>query len=432
MGKKAKTSSGKQKAKERKIDKASLPPPPKPLETEVGSAKLLEEPTLPGSGYKALDRDGFDDGGVADLTLVIDLEDSVLRRKRGENEYFSALKADLLPRVTRGPMAGMTRRDQKIKLAKLLFSEEEHEEDSNPSEVYVDAVDGNEDEATRAHRQERLASARTALSLSTVLREPACASLSLSEISKRRLALFGKAGAEEALRCAEKAIEIASDGFYDSDEIEVETLESPKIDPKHEKNATAPGLAHPSSLKLLPIRVSHLCLRSAYLHRGNALAALGREDDARNSYEKVFPMLEKEPRCGRLDWERSSLFVNIGNTFSRQGDYEKANEQYNVAEKLGSDHVDAEEGNKTEGMGMVIVAMRARAFALKKANREEEGKEVLRKVIEMQIKLNAEIDKKKAEEAKRKAEEEAAETASANPAGETAAAGSSSQLIAAS
>jgi len=295
-------------------------------------------------------------------------------------------------------------------------------EDSNPSEVYVDSVDGHEDEATKQHRAERLASARTALSLSTVLREPACASLSLSEISKRRLALFGKAGAEAALRCAEKAIEIASDGFYDSDEIEIEALENPKIDPKHEKNATAPGLAHPNSLKLLPIRVSHLCLRSAYLHRGNALAALGREDDARLSYEKVFPMLESEPRCGRLDWERSSLYVNIGNTYSRQGDFDMADQQYNIAEKLGKDHVEAEEGNKTEGMGMMIVAMRARAFALKKADREDEGKTILRKVIDLQIKLNAELDKKKAEEEKRKAEEEAT----------AAAVNGSGQLVAAS
>lgn len=184
---------------------------------------MLEEPTLPGSGYKALDREGFDDGGVADLTLVIDLEDSVLRRKRGENEYFSALKADLLPRITRGQLASMSRREQKIKLAKLLFSEEEHEEDSNPSEVYeANAVDGQEDEETLAYRKERLSSARTALSLSTVLREPACASLSLSEISKRRLALHGKEGAEAALRCADKAIEIAGSGFWDSDEIEIE------------------------------------------------------------------------------------------------------------------------------------------------------------------------------------------------------------------
>ena len=190
--------------------------------SQVGSAKLLDEPSLPGSGYKALDREGYDDGGVADLTLVIDLEDSVLRRKRGENEYFTALKADLLPRVTKGPLAQMSRREQKIKLAKLLFSEEEHEEDKNPSEVWMDTVDGNEDAQTKKHRMERLSSARMALSLSSVLREPACASLSLSEISKRRLALYGKDGAIDALRCADKAIEIAGAGFWDRDEIEVE------------------------------------------------------------------------------------------------------------------------------------------------------------------------------------------------------------------
>ena len=185
--------------------------------------------------------------------------------------------------------------------------------------------------------------------------------------------------------------------------------ENPTIDPKHEKNATAPGLANEATLKLLPIRVSHLCLRSAYLHRGNALAALGREDEAKDSYEMVFPMLKEEPRCGRLDWERSSLYVNIGNTFSRRGDYDKANESYNIAEKLGRDHMEAEEGNRIEGMGMVIVAMRARAFALKKAGREDEGKTVLKDVIEMQIKLNAENEKKKAEEAaKATAEGEAA------------------------
>jgi hypothetical protein len=168
MGKKAKSSRGALRAKDRKIDKATLPPPPKALNDEVGSAKLLNEPSLPGSGYKALDREGFDDGGVADLTLVIDLEDSVLRRKRGENDYFTALKADLLPRVTRSPMAHMTRREQKIKLAKLLFSEEEHEEDKNPSEVWTNAaVDDTQDDAIMKHRLERLGSARMALSLSS-------------------------------------------------------------------------------------------------------------------------------------------------------------------------------------------------------------------------------------------------------------------------
>ena len=60
-------------------------------------------------------------------------------------------------------------------------------------------------------------------------------------------------------------------------------------------------------------------------------------------------------------------------------------------------------------MGMVIVAMRARAFALKKNGKEEDGKAVLKEVIAMQLKLNAENEKKKAEEeeAAKKAREEA-------------------------
>jgi hypothetical protein len=171
-----------------------------------------------------LDRDGYDDGGVADLTLVIDLEDSVMRRKRGESAYFTALKSDLLPRVTTGSMANLPRREQKIRLAKLLFSDDddELEKDSSPSEVYKDMVDGQEDEETLKKRKERLNSAKYALKLSSVLREAACASLSLSEISKRYLALKGKEGALDALRCATKAVEIASDGFYDNEDIAVE------------------------------------------------------------------------------------------------------------------------------------------------------------------------------------------------------------------
>jgi tetratricopeptide (TPR) repeat protein len=210
----------------------------------------------------------------------------------------------------------------------------------------------------------------------------------------------------------------------------MQSQEEPKIDPKHEKNATAPGLAHATSLKLLPIRVSHLCLRSAYLHRGNALAAMGREDEARESYQKVFPMLDPEPRCGRLDWERSSLYVNIGNTYSRQGKYDLAAEQYKIAEQLGKDHVDTPEGNKTDGMGMMIVAMRAKAFALKKAGKEEEGKAIMKDVIALQLKLNEE--KAKEEEEKKKQQEAAA---AAEAAGDPAAAGaaqSTSPLVAAS
>lgn len=180
--------------------------------------------------------------------------------------------------------------------------------------------------------------------------------------------------------------------------IVIQTQEEPTIDPDFEKNATNPGLSHEESLKLRPIRVSELCLRSAYLHKGNALAALGREDEARETYMKVMPMLEPEPRCGRLDWERVSILVNIGNTYSRQGNYEKANEQYTAAEGLGREHISASEGNQIDGMGIVVVSMRARAFALKKDGREDEGKAVLRDVIKTQIELNAENAKKKAEQ----------------------------------
>lgn len=406
MGKKAKSVAGLQKAAERKIDKSTLPPPPPPPEDEVGSAKPLEKPALPGTGFKVLDTEGYDDGGVADLSLLIDLEDSVQRRRRGENEYFSALKADLLPRATRGPMAKMTRREQKVSLAQLLFSEDDDCEDKGPSEVYIDQVDGEEDAPTIKHRSERLAQARAALRLSLLLREPACTSLSLSELCKRTLTFSGKAGAPAALRCADKALEIAGDGFWDGDEVAVEANDEPNIDPKFEKNATTPGLANPAALKLLPIRVSHLCLRSALLQRGNALAALGKEEEARESYEKIFPMLENEPRCARVDWERHSLYVNIGNTFSRSGDFTLADEQYKIAEQLGADHLKSEGGSENDGKGMVACAKRARAFALKKAGRIDEAKAILKEVIEEQIKDNLLVEKKKKEEeaAKEKAD----------------------------
>jgi hypothetical protein len=43
MGKKAKTPSGKRKAQGRKLPKSELPPPPKPLETEVCLHEANEE-----------------------------------------------------------------------------------------------------------------------------------------------------------------------------------------------------------------------------------------------------------------------------------------------------------------------------------------------------------------------------------------------------
>jgi tetratricopeptide (TPR) repeat protein len=93
-----------------------------------------------------------------------------------------------------------------------------------------------------------------------------------------------------------------------------------------------------------------------------------------------------------------SIIVNIGNTYNSEGDYAKAVEQYDKAEKLGKDHLDAEDGNKTDGMGIMLAAMRARAFAMKKAGKEEEAKTKLREVLELQMKLNVELEKKKKEE----------------------------------
>lgn len=405
MGKKAKNVSGLNKASSRKIDKTTLPPPPVPVDEELGSAKILDEPTIKGDGFKVLGTEGFDDGGVADLSLLIDLEDNVQRRRRGENEYFKALNADLLPRATKGPMGRMSRREQKVSLAQLLFSEAEDCEDKGPSEVYVEQVDGGEDAATLKHRAERLQQARAALRMSLMLREAACTSLSLSELCKRKLTMSGKSGAEEALRCANKAIEIAGDGFWDGDDVAIEADDRPIIDPKYEKNATTPGLANPSVLKLLPVRVSHLCKRSALLQRGNALAAMGKEDEAIKSYEAVFPLVEKEPRCSRIDWERHSLVVNIGNSHSRKGDFDAADEQYKRAENLGQEHCDG--GNIKDGKGMLACAKRARAFALKRAGKIDDGKKLLKEVLDQQIADNLEEEKKMAEE---KAEKAAAES----------------------
>ena len=48
MGKQSKSNKGKSKALERKIDKSTLPPPPPRPEEEIGSAKPLDKPALPG------------------------------------------------------------------------------------------------------------------------------------------------------------------------------------------------------------------------------------------------------------------------------------------------------------------------------------------------------------------------------------------------
>jgi len=397
MGKKAKSIVKINKAAERKIDKSTLPPPPPHPSDEIGSAKAVTKPNVAGDSFKLLGSEGYDDGGVADLSLLVDLDDNVLRRKRGETEYFTALRADLLPRATKGTMAKLSRRDQKVSLAQLLFSEEDDTE-KGPSEVYLDN-ESDLDKNAMKKREERLTQSRAALRLSLLLREPSCLCISLSELSKRRLAFYGKEGATDALRCADKAIEVASGGFWDRDEIALEAEDAPVTLPaNHERNATSPGLAHATSLKYCSLRVSQLCLRSAQLQKGNCLSAQGKHEEARQCYEIILPLLENEPRCARVDWERHSLFVNIGNSYSRMGSFDKADEFYILAEKLGTDHLNDEgNGSRSDGKNMVMCAKRARAFALKKAGRIDEAKKILTQVVKEAREIEMEREKLEAE-----------------------------------
>ena len=185
----------------------------------------MDKPQTPGSIRKVLGEDGYDDGGVGDLRLAIDLEDYVLRRKRGENAYFQALKNDLIPRIKEGNWKRMTRKEQKIELAKMLFHEEGDEEiiqDPYKSvEVYSERVE-ELDTATKNKFTTLLRSAKYALQCALVLREPACVALCLSKVCERYLQLYGKEGAEDAVRCGKKAIAICLEDFYDIDDVAIE------------------------------------------------------------------------------------------------------------------------------------------------------------------------------------------------------------------
>lgn len=170
-----------------------------------------------------------------------------------------------------------------------------------------------------------------------------------------------------------------------------------QVESKYEKNATTLGLSNPITLKLMPLRVSQLCKRSALLQCGNALAALGREEDARQRYSEVFPIIKNEPRCARIDWERHSLYVNIGNSYSRQGFFDKADAEFKVAENVGNDHVQG--GNTQDGKSMILSAKKARAFALKRCGKVDEGKALLKEVVQQQLADAAEEEKLKAAQA---------------------------------
>jgi hypothetical protein len=189
---------------------------------------------------KALNSDGYDDGGVADLFLVLDLDELVLRRKRGNDMAFFSemIKTDLLPRQTVGPQSHKSRRDQKMHLAQVLFSDDNTagvtkgsyyptDDNSMNCEIYVDhdyvnSKENDNDLEAKQHRYQRLQSAKDCLKLSLQLKEASCVSMALSEISKRYLNAYGKTYAPQALRCSEKAIEIVLNDYWDTDEMEME------------------------------------------------------------------------------------------------------------------------------------------------------------------------------------------------------------------
>jgi tetratricopeptide (TPR) repeat protein len=126
---------------------------------------------------------------------------------------------------------------------------------------------------------------------------------------------------------------------------------------------------------------------------------MGREEEAEETYRQVLPILQDEPRCARVDWERHSVYVNIGNTFARRGDFDKADEQYVLAEQLGKDHITESGGSEDDGRSMILCAKRSRAFALKRVGRVDEARKLLKEVVEQKIKDDAEAAKKKEEEA---------------------------------
>jgi len=99
------------------------------------------------------------------------------------------------------------------------------------------------------------------------------------------------------------------------------------------------------------------------------------------------------------------LYVNIGQSHSKQGDYASAKAQFEIAEKLGEEHVAS--GNAKDGKSMVACSKRAHAFALRRTGKIDEAKSLLREVLQNQIMDNLEAEKQKLEEAKAAAVAEA-------------------------
>lgn len=100
-----------------------------------------------------------------------------------------------------------------------------------------------------------------------------------------------------------------------------------------------------------------------------------------------------------LSVSHDSVHVNIGNTYARASEYDKADEHYKIAEKLGSDHINEVGGSDDDGRSMILCAKRSRAFALKKVGKIEEARALMTEVIQQKNANDATAAKKRDEEA---------------------------------
>ncbi|GMH80763.1 hypothetical protein TrLO_g15069 [Triparma laevis f. longispina] len=388
----------------------------KPVEEDVGSKYPSQTQSLPGSQFNVLDKPGYyDDGGVGDLQLIIDLHDSVTKRIKGLPAYLVLKDSDGLPKARRGQMGKVSRGDQKGQLAQLLFCEDPGDEDKGPSEVFYGTASGEDDQLTLRHKIHRLQQAQASLRLSILLREAGCVSLSLSELCKRRLQVIKNGGAG-ALRAAKLALEICGEGSWDPELVVLEAdddnniWDGPKVDTEGRQlgkdrieDRSQPGLANEGNKKFINERVSLLCKRSAYLQKGNALQALGRFEEARTSYITCLGLLDDEIRTSRTDWERMSLNLNIGNAWLAEGNMEKAKEFWSKAEAYGTEHVEHELGAKKEGKAMIAAARKCLARGYSKQGEEGKAKEIVTELLEEKRKdmdIEAE-ERKKLEEGKK-------------------------------
>jgi hypothetical protein len=300
-----------------------------------------------------------------------------------------------IPHLRIGPIKEMSRTDQKGQLAQLLFVEDPDDEDRGPSEVFYGEAGGHNDDAkTTQHKKVRLVQAMNALRLSIMLKEAGCVSLSLSELCKRRLQVI-KGGAASALRAANLALDIAGDGSWDPDLVALEAndganvvegegvdLDGADLSGGKVPNPSTHGLSNPALCgKFVNARVGLLCKRSGLLQKGNALQALKKFGEAREAYEQTMDLLKDEVRVARVDWERHSILLNIGNTYLAEGDFETACSYYSKASDLGTEHVENELGSTKDGKNMVCGSRKALARAHKVNGNIEEAKKILGEIV---------------------------------------------------